>query len=731
MKSIINIGIDIGSTTIKAVALKDDIMVYSTYNRHYSDIKEKSKQLLMDLVEEFKDSKCTIKITGSSGLFVSERLKLEFIQEVIASTTALEVYYPHVDVAIELGGEDAKITYFGTSLDQRMNGVCAGGTGAFIDQMATLLNTTSAGINDLAKEYKVILPIASRCGVFAKSDIQPLLNEGAAKEDIAVSVLQAVVNQTISGLACGKPIRGNIAFLGGPLHFLSELRKRFIETLNIKEENIIAPENAQYFVALGAALDSKNMQAFDISELKDKINLLDVVKEDDGKNLEVLFKDKAEYEKFKERHSRYKAKRGDIESYEGAVFIGIDAGSTTTKIVAIGSEGEILDQFYGSNLGSPLKSVIEELKKLYKKIGGASYVAKVAITGYGEHLIKAALNIDIGEIETVAHYTGANYFLNGVDFVIDIGGQDMKSLKIKDGFIESIMLNEACSSGCGSFIETFSKSLGLSIEDFVKAGIESKSPVDLGSRCTVFMNSRVKQAQKEGATVGDISAGISYSVIKNALYKVIRLKSVEDMGEKIVVQGGTFYNDAVLRTFELIVGRDVIRPDIAGVMGAFGAALIAKNSYDGSTSSVLGADKLDNFSVTNEQKRCNLCGNNCLMTISEFNDNRNYMSGNRCDRPLNDSKIRKTVPNLYDYKYKRVFAYKPLALEDAKHGVIGIPRVLNIYENYPMWATVFSKLGYRVQLSARSTHAIFNKGMESIPSESVCYPAKIAHGHIE
>lgn len=731
MTSIINIGIDIGSTTIKAVALKNNEIVFSTYDRHYSDIKEKSKELINTLIDKFENNKCTIKITGSSGLFVSERLKIEFIQEVIASTKALESYYPHVDVAIELGGEDAKITYFGTSLDQRMNGVCAGGTGAFIDQMASLLNTTSIGINELAKDYKTILPIASRCGVFAKSDIQPLLNEGAAKEDIAVSVLQAVVNQTISGLACGKPIRGNIAFLGGPLHFLDQLRKRFIETLDIKAENIIAPDNAQYFVALGAAIDSKTLEPIDVNELSVRIHALDQVIEDDGKKLDALFKDNDEYKEFLERHSRHKAKRASIVDHSGPIFVGIDAGSTTTKIVAITENGEILEEFYGNNLGKPLLSVIDEFKKLYKKINKNSFIGKVAITGYGEHLIKAALNVDVGEIETVAHYTGANHFLNGVDFVIDIGGQDMKSLKIKDGFIESIMLNEACSSGCGSFIETFSKSLGLTIEEFVKVGIESKSPVDLGSRCTVFMNSRVKQAQKEGASVGDISAGISYSVIKNALYKVIRLKNVDDMGENIVVQGGTFYNDAVLRTFELIVGREVIRPDIAGVMGAFGAALIARNSYDGEPSKMLSADELDNFIVSNEQKRCMLCGNNCLMTVSKFNEERTYISGNRCDRALDIENVTKEVPNIYDYKYKRVFAYKPLAIEDAKYGVIGIPRVLNIYDNYPMWATVFSKLGYRVQLSARSTREIFNRGMESIPSESVCYPAKIAHGHIE
>ena len=732
MNDVINIGIDVGSTTIKVVVLEGEEIIFSEYKRHFSDIKNASKNIIKKIVEKFYDRKTTIAVTGSSGLMLSDKLEIEFVQEVIASSKALMRYYPKVDVAIELGGEDAKITYFGSTLDQRMNGVCAGGTGAFIDQMALLLDTDSMGLNELAKEAKTIYPIASRCGVFAKSDVQPLLNEGTPKSDIALSVFQAVVNQTIGGLASGKPIRGNVAFLGGPLYFLSELRKQFIETLNLTSDEIIFPDNAQFYVALGAAIFSKDTKEIYVKSLKNKILMLDSDFEIASNKLEPLFKDEYEYIEFKKRQEKYKVKRGNLESYSGKAYLGVDAGSTTTKIVLIGEEKELLYSYYGNNLGNPLKSAIDALIDLYRKMNSKTIISKAAVTGYGENLLKHALKIDIGEIETIAHYKGAEHFLPNVDFIIDIGGQDMKSMKIKNGFVESIMLNEACSSGCGSFIETFAKSLDISIYEFVSEGIKSKEPVDLGSRCTVFMNSKVKQVQKEGATVGDIAAGISYSVIKNALYKVIRFRNAEDLGENIVVQGGTFYNDAVLKAFELITGKEVIRPDIAGSMGAFGAAVIAHDDrIKTDKSSILSLEELEKFDVTTSHGRCKNCGNNCLLTINKFNDGRKFISGNRCERGLGKFGKSTNLPNLYDYKCKRVFGYESLDIKDAKYGIIGIPRGLNIYENYPFWHTLFTKLGYRVVLSSRSSRKIFSKGIKSIPSESVCYPAKLMHGHIE
>ncbi|BEP29703.1 2-hydroxyacyl-CoA dehydratase [Helicovermis profundi] len=732
MKKIINVGIDVGSTTIKVVVLENDEIVFSEYKRHFSDIKNASKEIINKIIGKFEGYNAKLSVTGSAGMMLSDRLSIEFIQEVIASSKAITEYFPKTDVAIELGGEDAKITYFGATLDQRMNGVCAGGTGAFIDQMALLLDTDGAGLNELAKKATTIYSIASRCGVFAKSDVQPLLNEGTPKEDIALSVFQAVVNQTIGGLASGKPIRGNVAFLGGPLFFLSELRKQFIETLNLTEDEIIFPKNAQYFVALGAALYSKDLKAVKVSDLTNKLLLLDTDFVMTERKLEPLFKSEEDYKNFLLRQSKYKVKRGNLESYKGKAYLGIDAGSTTTKVVLIGEEKELLYSYYDNNLGSPLDSAIKALKDLYKKLNKDTVISKSSVTGYGENLLKSALKVDIGEIETIAHYKGAEHFQPNVDFIIDIGGQDMKSMKIKNGFVESIMLNEACSSGCGSFIETFAKSLGISISEFVKEGVNSKEPVDLGSRCTVFMNSKVKQVQKEGATVGDIAAGISYSVIKNALYKVIRLKNSDELGDNIVVQGGTFYNDAVLKSFELITGKEVIRPDIAGTMGAFGAAIIAHDDrIKTEKSSILSLEELENFSVKTSHGRCKLCGNKCLLTINVFDDNRKFISGNRCERGLGNFNKKKDLPNLYEYKCKRVFGYKSLDKKEAPYGVIGIPRGLNIYENYPFWHTLFSELGYSVLLSSRSSRQIFSKGIESIPSDSVCYPAKLMHGHIE
>lgn len=726
-------GLDVGSTTCKMVVMDDTgALRYNQYRRHMSDIKGTVKAMMTEVYETFGDLVMKFKVTGSSGLLVSDLLGIPFVQEVIAGTKSIETLYPQTDVAIELGGEDAKITYFGTSLEQRMNGVCAGGTGAFIDQMASLLSTDAAGLNDMSKRYKVIYPIASRCGVFAKTDIQPLLNEGTPKEDIAISVLQAVVNQTISGLACGKPIRGNVAFLGGPLYFLSELRRRFVETLGLKPDEIIFPDHAHFMVAIGAAFEAKDSQELlSLKALVQRLPQFDIKDTEQIPELEPLFKDEAELAAFRNRHRQATVERADLSAARGPIFLGIDAGSTTTKVVAVDDDLRLLFTHYGSNGGSPLKSTINAIKTLYGKMPEAAYIGAATVTGYGEHLIREAIQVDHGEIETVAHYKAADHFLPGVEFVIDIGGQDMKSMRIKDGFIESIMLNEACSSGCGSFIETFAGSLGHPVTEFSKAGMQASHPVDLGTRCTVFMNSRVKQAQKEGAGVGDISAGISYSVVKNALYKVIRLRNPEEMGEKVVVQGGTFYNEAVLRAFEKTVGREVVRPDISGLMGAFGAALISAQNYiPGTSSALLPLNKLEGFIYKTSTARCQTCGNHCLLTINQFEGGNRFVSGNRCERGLGEHKKLQAPPNIYQYKYDRVFDYKSLPVEAAVHGTIGIPRVLNLYEDYPFWHTFFTKLGFRVVISGRSSHELFQKGMETIPSESVCYPAKLVHGHI-
>ncbi|GAA0784632.1 acyl-CoA dehydratase activase-related protein [Hathewaya limosa] len=731
MKQNFKLGLDVGSTTVKVVLLdyKDNI-IYSKYKRHFSDIKITVHNVLKECYKSIGDKELKVAVTGSGGLSISKWLDLEFVQEVIACTTAIETKLQGVDVAIELGGEDAKITYFTNGIEQRMNGTCAGGTGAFIDQMATLLQTDPIGLNELSKNHKVIYPIAARCGVFAKTDIQPLLNEGAKKEDIAASIFQAVVTQTISGLACGRPIKGRIAFLGGPLFFLSELRKRFTETLNLSDENIIFPNNSQLYVALGAALNAKNSNEIDFSELLKRLNNMDSDLTESISLLPPLFKSKEEYDKFKKEHEKYKVKRKDLKTYRGDCFLGIDAGSTTTKAAVISKDGELLYSYYNSNKGNPLESTIKILKEIYSILPSGAIIRNSAVTGYGEGLLKEALKIDIGEIETVAHFKGANFFLDGVDFILDIGGQDMKCLKIKDGVIESIMLNEACSSGCGSFIQSFAQSLDIEIEEFVKKALLSQHPVDLGSRCTVFMNSRVKQAQKEGASIGDISAGLSYSVIKNALYKVIKIRDSKAMGSKIIVQGGTFYNDAVLRSFELISKRKAIRPDISGIMGAFGAALISRERYKkGYNTTILKEDELNNFKSQVNLKRCGKCPNNCLLTINDFGD-RKFITGNRCERGLGKECTKNLLPNMFEYKYKRLFSYVPLKENEAKRGTIGIPRVLNMYENYPFWFTFLTELGFRVQLSTRSSKSIYEKGMDTIPSESACYPAKLTHGHI-
>ncbi|MFW5647799.1 MAG: acyl-CoA dehydratase activase-related protein, partial [Candidatus Alkaliphilus sp. MAG34] len=616
-------------------------------------------------------------------------------------------------------------------VEQRMNGTCAGGTGAFIDQMAALMEIDAEGLNELAKKHTTIYPIASRCGVFAKTDVQPLLNEGAAREDIAVSVLQAVVNQTIGGLACGKPIKGNVAFLGGPLYFLSELRQRFIETLKLKEKEIIFPENSQLFVAMGAALAATEGKRMSFRELAKRVNSLEKEVSHEVGILRPLFINEEELEEFKNRHKGHDVKRGELKEYKGKCYLGIDAGSTTTKLALIGEDNSLLYSYYGSNRGNPFKSTTNALKDLYNKLPRGAEIVYSTVTGYGEALLKAALSVDIGEIETVAHYKAAEHFLPGVEFILDIGGQDMKSMKVKDGIINNIMLNEACSSGCGSFLETFAYSMNLEIEEFAELSLQSKAPVDLGTRCTVFMNSSVKQAQKEGAGIEDIAAGLSYSVIKNALFKVIKIRDADELGKKVIVQGGTFHNDGVLRAFELVCGREVVRPNIAGIMGAFGAALISKERYtEDAETTLVSKENLEILDMESETKRCGLCGNNCLLTINKFSDGRQFITGNRCERGAGIEKKKETLPNLYDYKYKRMFAYKPLKIEKAKRGSVGIPRVLNLFENYPFWFTFFTQLGFRVELSPRSSKEIFEKGIETIPSESVCYPAKLAHGHI-
>lgn len=732
MKKLLHVGLDVGSTTVKLVVLdRYDKVLFSKYQRHYSDIRKTIFSLISEAYNLFSNEDITLMVTGSGGISVSEWIGIAFIQEVVASTKAIETFIPHTDVVIELGGEDAKITYFEGGIEQRMNGTCAGGTGAFIDQMASLLKTDASGLNELAKEHKVIYPIAARCGVFAKTDIQPLINEGAAREDIAASVFQSVVNQTISGLACGKPIRGNIAFLGGPLQFLSELRERFIETLKIADHQIVFPDNAELYVAMGAALSSKALNPVSFKSLESKLYLLNEVTVHEVERLEPLFKNEKELEEFRKRHSVSKVSIRDLAGFKGECFLGIDAGSTTTKAALIDEKGAVLYSYYGSNNGSPLNSAVTILKDIYKKLPKDARIANSTVTGYGEGLIKAALDVDIGEIETIAHYKAAEKILPGVEFILDIGGQDMKCLRVKNGVIDSIMLNEACSSGCGSFIETFAYSLNMSVKDFAVEALLARQPVDLGSRCTVFMNSRVKQAQKEGASVGDISSGLSYSVIKNALQKVIKIRNPEEIGDKVIVQGGTFYNDAVLRSFELISGKEAVRPDIAGLMGAYGAALIAQERYEtGYKSTLLSENRLLNFDMEVSMRRCSLCGNNCLLTVNNFGDGKEFVSGNRCERGAGIEEKKESAPNLFDFKYKRVFSYTPLKQDQAYRGTIGIPRVLNIYENYPFWFTFFTELKYRVELSPRSSKKIYELGIETIPSESVCYPAKLVHGHI-
>ena len=727
------LGIDIGSTTVKIAILdENDTLLFADYQRHFANIQETLAELLAKAYGKLGELTLHPVITGSGGLTLANHLGVPFVQEVIAVSTSLQKIAPQTDVAIELGGEDAKIIYFeGGNIEQRMNGICAGGTGSFIDQMASLLQTDATGLNEYAKNYKALYPIAARCGVFAKTDIQPLINDGATKEDLSASIFQAVVNQTISGLACGKPIRGHVAFLGGPLHFLDQLKAAFIRTLKLDDEHAITPENSHLFAAMGSAMNAKDEVTVSLTDMANRLK--NSIKLDfEVERMEPLFATEEDYEAFNKRQSAYQVKKGDLSQYHGNCYLGIDAGSTTTKTALVGEDGTLLYSFYSNNNGSPLKTAIRSIQEIYSILPEDARIAFSCSTGYGEALMKAALLLDEGEVETVSHYYAAAFFDPEVDCIVDIGGQDMKCIKIRNQTVDSVQLNEACSSGCGSFIETFAKSLNYSVQDFAKAALFAEHPIDLGTRCTVFMNSKVKQAQKEGASVADISAGLAYSVIKNALYKVIKVSDAKELGRHIVVQGGTFYNDGVLRSFERIAGCEAIRPDIAGIMGAFGAALIAKERYhaEGRETTMLSIDKINELKYTTSMANCHGCTNNCRLTINKFTGGRQFVSGNRCERGIGKEKNKDHIPNLYEYKYKRLFSYPPLSPDKATRGKVGIPRVLNMFENYPFWYTFFTELKYQVVLSPTSTRKIYELGIESIPSESECYPAKLAHGHV-
>ncbi|MBQ7875086.1 MAG: 2-hydroxyacyl-CoA dehydratase [Oscillospiraceae bacterium] len=722
-------GIDIGSTTVKLVVLdEENEIIYGEYRRHCAKTQETLKDLLLDAKENLDDCLLNVKITGSGAINLGKALNIGFVQEVVAVASALKKAAPQTDVAIELGGEDAKIIYFTGGLEERMNGICAGGTGSFIDQMASLLQTDARGLNAEAENYKEIYPIAARCGVFAKSDIQPLINEGAAKADLAASIFQAVVNQTISGLACGKPIKGCVAFLGGPLHFLPELKNAFIRTLKLSPENIVDPENSHLFAAIGAALEAEDGWPVLMSTLAEKLEH-GVELEYELKRLEPLFLSTEEYGGFCKRHSTASVKKTSLKDYSGNCFLGIDAGSTTTKMALIGENGELLFSYYSNNHGSPIKTAMEAVKKLKENLPESAKIVRSCSTGYGEGLLKTAFGLDEGEVETIAHCAAAAFFDSKVDCVLDIGGQDMKCIKLKDGSVDTIMLNEACSSGCGSFIENFANSMGYSAEEFAEKALFAKNPIDLGTRCTVFMNSNVKQAQKEGASIEDISAGLAYSVIKNALYKVIKLAEPSELGTHIVVQGGTFYNKAVLRAFEKISGVEATCPDISGIMGAFGAALIAKERYTGLPTTMISLSEITELTCETSTARCSGCSNRCMLTINRFPGGRKHITGNRCERGIGNTVSSVKGPNLAAYKLKRIFDYDFSG--NAPRGKIGIPRVLNMYENYPFWATFFRNLGFEVVLSPVSTKGIYELGMDSIPSESECYPAKLSHGHVQ
>lgn len=723
--SIYSIGIDIGSTTVKVVVLENNRMVFMRYERHLSQVRDKALEMLKDVLPVVGDSEFTVAISGSAGLGVAKDAGLEFVQEVFATGGVVEKWLPGTDIVIELGGEDAKILFVTGGMEERMNGTCAGGTGAFIDQMATLLDVTPDELDTLAAGAKRIYPIASRCGVFAKSDIQPLLNEGADKRDVALSIFQAVVDQTVTGLAQGRKLIGRIAFLGGPLHFFKALRERFVKTLELSEEDALFPDWAQYSVAAGAALyaaESGTRTDYDglIKALSQKPSTTAF-----GTALKPLFESQAQYDEFKARHQRATVESADIDSYEGDAFLGVDCGSTTVKLVLISEDLKILWRFYGPNSARPLDIIKDELLKLYDRCSGRIKIRSSAVTGYGEALMKSAFHFDHGVVETMAHFKATRFFKPDVDFILDIGGQDIKCFKIKNGAIDSIMLNEACSSGCGSFIETFAKSMGYTAEEFAKLGLFAEHPMDLGSRCTVFMNSSVKQAQKDGATVGDISAGLCVSVVKNAIYKVIRARGASELGENIVVQGGTFYNDAVLRSFEREIGMNVTRPTVAGLMGAFGAALYAKENMP-QKSGILDKEQLERFSYTVKPARCGRCANNCRLTVVSFEGGGRHISGNKCSKPLGKGGG-ENLPNLYEFKRQYLASLK--APQSAR-GKVGLPMALNMFENLPFWWEFFVSLGYQPVISGRSDDELYRSGCATIPSDTVCYPAKLVHGHL-
>ncbi|MBM6694110.1 2-hydroxyacyl-CoA dehydratase [Pseudoflavonifractor capillosus] len=724
----LRVGIDIGSTTVKVVVLDEENQVlFRSYERHYSKTRERACETLHSIEDMLRGKEVKLVITGSAGLGVAKAAGLDFVQEVYATAAAVNTYIPDTDAVIELGGEDAKIIFFGGALEERMNGSCAGGTGAFIDQMATLMNVTVNELDELSLKHEKIYPIASRCGVFAKSDIQPILNQGGRKEDVAASIFQAVVDQTVAGLTQGRELKGKIVFLGGPLTFLKGLRERFVETLQLDEEHAIFPKDGDCFAAIGAALCSEEYAARPFEELlklleesRDATTVVDT--------MPPLFQSQEEYDAFVARHNASTPPQLDIHTYIGDAYLGIDAGSTTTKMALIAPDGGLLYTYYHSNQGNPVSVVLPQLKEIYKLCGDRITIKGSAVTGYGEDLIKNAFNCDLGLVETVAHYRAAAHFNPDVDFIIDIGGQDMKCFKIRNGAVDSIMLNEACSSGCGSFIETFAKALGYSIADFAKMGLFAQRPVNLGSRCTVFMNSSVKQAQKDGASVEEISAGLSISIVKNAVYKVIRAASADDLGKHIVVQGGTFYNDAVLRAFEQELKRDVTRPTISGIMGAFGAALAARNLHL-EKSTLLGPEALENFTHTAKPVTCNLCTNHCSLTVNTFDGGRRFISGNRCSRPLGKEKVE--LPDLYNYKYRKLRSMEGKGFGNGSRGRIGIPFGLNMYENLPFWFELFTRLNFEVVLSPESSRKLYIKGQRTIPSDTVCYPAKLLHGHVQ
>ena len=724
----LKIGIDVGSTTVKVIVLsQDNDLLYRSYERHFSMVREKTCELLKRAEDILKGQQVRAVITGSAGLGMAKSANVNFVQEVFATAEAVEKFIPDTDAVIELGGEDAKIIFFGGSLEERMNGSCAGGTGAFIDQMATLVGVTADELDKLSLGYEKIYPIASRCGVFAKSDIQPILNQGAQKEDVAASIFQAVVDQTVAGLAQGRDIAGKVVFLGGPLHFLKGLRQRFQETLKLDDDHAIFPENGDCFAAIGAGLCAEGYQPEEYEVL---LGRLERAVEDRGntQTMEPLFHDQGEYDAFLSRHNANKPPEIDIASYSGKAYLGIDAGSTTTKLCLIAPDGGLLYTYYSSNRGNPVSVILEQLRHIYGLCGDRITIAGSAVTGYGEDLITSAFQVDAGLVETVAHFRAAAHFSPGVDFIIDIGGQDMKCFKIRNHAVDSIMLNEACSSGCGSFIETFAKALGYSIADFSKMGLMARHPVNLGSRCTVFMNSSVKQAQKDGATVEDISAGLSISIVKNAVYKVIRAASADDLGQNIVVQGGTFLNDAVLRAFELELGRNVTRPTIAGLMGAYGAALHAQE-LGLERSNLLSAQQLEHFTHKSNPATCKGCTNHCSLTINIFDGGRRFISGNRCSKPLGKQKVE--MPDMFHYKYQKLRAMEGKGRGDGSRGRMGIPFGLNMYENLPFWYRFFTDLNFEVVLSPESSRALYLKGQHTIPSDTVCYPAKLLHGHVE